>query len=405
LENWLRRSVTPDLALTLYEFETEGRHISLLEIPAATHRPVQFNGQEYVRIGSYKKSLKDYPEQEKSLWRLFDRTTFEEQVAAERLDGSAILDLVDYPAYFRLLKLPLPQGREAILARLAQDGMIVQTLDGLWNLLNLGAMLFARDLRDFRSLRRKTVRIVAHPGTERFTVDRELEVTSGYAASFEDLIGRLTTLLPANESIGQALRKEVPMYPELALRELVANALIHQEFTLTGTAPLIEIFPDRLEITNPGRPLMEPERFVDTPPRSRNEVLASFMRRIGACEERGSGIDKVVHLTEEFQLPAPLFEVAGDNTRVVLFAHRPFARMDRQDRIRACYLHACLQYVNRKEMTNSTLRERFGITVGNSAQVTRVINDALSEGLIQRRDAESASRRFASYIPFWATTG
>lgn len=283
--------------------------------------------------------------------------------------------------------------------------MIVQTLEGFWNLLNLGAALFARDLRDFRSLRRKTIRLIEHPGAERLTAGRELEITSGYAASFEDLIARLTTLLPANEVIGQALRSKVPMYPELALRELVANTLIHRDLTLTGTAPLLEIFPDRLEITNPGRPLMEPERFVDTPPRSRNEVLASFMRRIGACEERGSGIDKVVRLTEEFQLPAPLFEVAGNNTRVVLFAHRPFAKMDRQDRVRACYLHACLQYVNRKEMTNSTLRERFGITAGNSAQVSRVITEALSDGLIQRREAESASRRFARYIPFWAMSG
>ena len=101
------------------------------------------------------------------------------------------------------------------------------------------------------------------------------------------------------------------MFPELAVRELVANALIHQDFFVTGAGPMVEIFDDRIEITNPGEPLVDTQRFVDTPPRSRNEALASLMRRFRICEERGSGIDKVVLQVELFQLPAPLFETPG----------------------------------------------------------------------------------------------
>ena len=95
------------------------------------------------------------------------------------------------------------------------------------------------------------------------------------------------------------------MYPELAVRELVANAVIHQGFSLRGTGLMIEMFADRMEITNPGEPLIQTERFIDSPPRSRNEALASFMRWVGVCEERGSGFDKVVSMTELYQLPAP----------------------------------------------------------------------------------------------------
>lgn len=127
--------------------------------------------------------------------------------------------------------------------------------------------------------------------------------------------------VPSNEVIEKALRKTVPMYPELAVRELVVNALIHQDFFVTGASPMVEIFADRIEITNPGQPLVATDRFLDTPPRSRNEGLASLMRRMGVCEERGSGVDKVVFQTEVFQLPAPLFEVTGESTRAVLFAH------------------------------------------------------------------------------------
>jgi predicted HTH transcriptional regulator len=212
----------------------------------------------------------------------------------------------------------------------------------------------------------------------------------------------LKTILPENEVMGEALRKSVPMYPELAIRELVANMIIHQDFTLRGTGPMVEVFDGRLEITNPGVPLMDTKRFLDTPPRSRNEDLASFLRRVGICEERGSGIDKVVLETEIHQLPAPLFEVVSDHTRAVLFARQSFADMDRSDRIRACYLHACLQYVQRGRMTNRSLRERFGIEEKNRAQISRVISETVEADLIRPYDPESGSRRHASYVPFWA---
>ncbi len=145
-------------------------------------------------------------------------------------------------------------------------------------------------------------------------------------------------LVPTNEVIERALRKTAPMYPELAIRGLVANALIHQDFFPTGTGPMVELFEDRVEITNPSAPLVSTERFLDTPPKSHNEALASLMRRFRICEERNSGIDKVVFQTEMFQLPAPLFEAPEGFTRIVLFSHRPLGGMDREDRVRACYL-------------------------------------------------------------------
>ena len=332
-----------------------------MEIGAAFRHPVQFKGTEFIRVGSYKKKLKDFPEKERELWRVFDRTPFEKEIAAENIAAEEVLRLLDYPAYFDLLSLPLPEGREGILSALAADDMIALSKGGKWNITNLGAVLFAKRLADFRTLARKAVRVVLYKGENRVETVREQEGSKGYAAGFEGLIGFVTNLLPSNEVIGQALRKQVPMFPDLAIRELVANAIIHQDFHLTGTGPMVEIFGGRMEITNPGLPLVQIDRFLDSPPRSRNEALASFMRRIGVCEERGSGVDKVVFQTELYQLPAPLFETTGEHTRAVLFAHREFREMDKTDRIRACYLHACLRYVQRDYMTNTTLRERFRI--------------------------------------------
>jgi ATP-dependent DNA helicase RecG len=211
-------------------------------------------------------------------------------------------------------------------------------------------------------------------------------------------------VLPSNEVMGQALRDTVPMFPELAVRELVANALIHQDLHATGMGPMVEIFEDRIEITNPGVPLVNPDRFVDTPPRSRNESLASLMRRFGICEERGSGIDKVVSQVEYYQLPAPLFEVPPDCMRVVLFAHKDVRDMDKAERVRACYLHACLQYVTRKQMTNRTLRERFGIEERNAADASRWLKEACKAGVIVLED-ETVGTRSWRYVPYWADPG
>jgi ATP-dependent DNA helicase RecG len=402
LENWLARLLSPRIHFRFMEFEVDEQPIAMIEIPRAAHQPVQFRGMEYLRVGSYKKKLKEFPEKERRLWQMFDVTPFEQQVATERVSDPDVLALLDYPAYFRLLDTPLPESRGGILARLADDRMIERRQDGLWNILNLGAILFAADLASFRHLERKAVRVVEYEGDGRVRTKREHEGHRGYAAGFEGLISFLKAMLPENEVIGEALRKVVPMYPELAIRELVANMIIHQDFAASGTGPMIEVFDSRIEITNPGEPLIDTRRFLDTPPQSRNEALASFLRRIGICEERGSGVDKVVSQTEFYQLPAPLFEVVGGHTRAVLFAHRAFVEMEKADRVRACYLHACLQHVQRKQMTNSSLRERFGIAERNRAQVSRVISDTVADKLIRPYDPQNESRKHAKYVPYWA---
>ena len=122
---------------------------------------------------------------------------------------------------------------------------------------------------------------------------------------------------------------------------------------------------------------------------------------MGICEERGSGVDKVVFQTELYQLPAPAFDVVGDSTRSTLFAPRPLTKMDQHDRIRAVYLHACLRYVQREFMTNTSLRERFGIDAKNSATASRLIKEALGSGGVRLQDPE-APPKLRRYVPWWA---
>ena len=401
IENWLVRLLNPRLRFRFYEVLHEGRPVVVLEIPRAQGRPVQFQGVEFIRVGAYCQKLKDHPQIEKDLWRVFDTTPFEAIVAAERADTDAVLSLLDYPSYFDLLGQPLPEGQDKILARFNEDRMIVPNQAGHWDITNLGAILFAKNLDSFKSLSRKAVRVIVYEGKDRLKTIREQVARKGYASGFEGLIEFVNALLPHNEVIGQALRRDVPMYPEPAIRELIPNALIHQDFSMTGSGPMIEIFANRMEITNPGLPLIDTQRFLDAPPRSRNEALASFMRRVGICEERGSGVDKVVFQTEFYQLPAPLFETVEGSTRAILFAHKTLRGMDHADRSRACYLHACLRYVARNPMTNSSLRERFGIAEKNSAMASRIIREAMDDRLVKPYDLKQG-KKYAKYLPYWA---
>ncbi len=126
-----------------------------MEIGAAFRHPVQFKNTEYIRIGSYKKKLKDFPENERELWRVFDKTPFEQEIAAENVSSDEFLRLLDYPSFFDLLQLPLPESREGILGGLEAEEMIGQSQSGNWNITNLGAVLFAKKLADFRTLNAK----------------------------------------------------------------------------------------------------------------------------------------------------------------------------------------------------------------------------------------------------------
>lgn len=402
LENWLLRLLSPRIDFKIHELIFAGKSVVLFEITSATQQPVSFQGIEYIRIGSYNKKLKDYPQKEKALWNSFSTLTFEKSLALENLTSDEILAKIDYPKYFEITQQNLPDNKQGILERLTAENIIKSKSGNYFDVTNLGAILFAKALKDFNRLSRKAIRVIIYNQNNRINTQREQIFDKGYAISYEQIIQFINNCLPQNEQIGQAFRKDIKMYPEIAIRELVANAMIHQDFSMTGVSVTIEIFRDRMEIRNPGEPLVDTMRFIDSPPQSRNEDLAAFMRRINICEERGSGIDKVIHFVEFFQLPAPEFNVKNDHTEVILFAYKDLRHMDKNDRIRACYQHACLRAVCRETMTNESLRKRFAIDDKNYSIASRIIGDSINAKLIKVYDPENKSKKHAKYLPFWA---
>lgn len=400
LENWLIQRLDPKIDFKTYEFEySEGIKISMYMIPSAVNRPVKFMNQAYIRIGSYTRLLKDFPEKESKIWNRKDNIKFELQLAKENINADSVVSLLDTQTYFDLLKLPYPSNRQGVIDKFISEHLIIKK-SIKYSITNLGAILFAKDLEEFPDLKRKAIRVIVYKHNNKIETVREQIGRKGYVSGYQGLIDWVNSQLPANEEIGKAFRDDKRMYPEIAVRELLANSIIHQDFEEKGF-PMVEIFSDRIEITNPGTPLITPERFIDEY-QSRNDILADLMRRLGICEEKGSGIDKVIFHNEMYQLPAPDILIQEKHTKVIMYSYKTLNQMDKKDKIRACYQHCCLKYVSNDKMTNQSLRERFKIESKNAAIASRIIKEALKDNVIKEDDPESNSRKYKKYIPFWA---
>jgi ATP-dependent DNA helicase RecG len=376
----------------------DGR-VLVFEIPSRpTGHPLELEGAFLMRVGE---SLMGMTLDQVQRICAEGQADWFSQPAKQGASAYEVIALLDTQIYFDLYNLPYPTTREGVLARLAGDKLIIQA-DGDWTITNLAAILLAKQLDTFSpALARKAPRVVIYEGIDKTQTRNDRPGNRGYAVGFKGLVAFVHAAAPLNRSIEQVVREEVKMFPMQALRELIANALVHQDFLASGTSVMIELYADRVEISNPGIPEISVNRFIDEY-RSRNERLADMMRRLGICEEKGSGIDKVVKMAELSQLPAPDFRIGESRTTAILFAHQDFAAMSKTDRIRACYQHCCLMYVSNQRMTKQSLRARFGLPESKAATVSQVIGATKEKELIRADKTDSTSSRYARYLPFWA---
>ncbi len=292
------------------------------------HIPSRPRGTAYHLDGAYymRSTSGTVPMSEDQLREIFDegKPDWLTRSAKDNCSASDVVQLLDTQSYFDLLNLPYPMSRGSVLERFESERFI--TDEGDYSVTNLGAVLFAKRLDAFEGLSRKAPRVMVYDGTDKLGDSRVFKPgTKGYAVGFQGLVDFVNSHIPSNEVIRNALRVEMKMFPEIAIRELVANALIHQDFNETGTSVAVEIYSDRIEVSNPGRSVISTERFIDEY-QSRNEELADVMRRLGMCEEQGKGVDRVVAFAEAWQLPAPDWRAGERHTTAIMLAHKSFQR-------------------------------------------------------------------------------
>ena len=401
LENYLATQLEPRIDFKVFDLYINNNKIVMFEIDTNSTIPVKFKSIAYVRINSVKQKLIDFPEKERKLWRCFDTKSFESKIALDNVQKDDIFELLDYDTYFKLTNLRHNLNKELILEKLLEEKFIV-FVNGIYKITNLGVLVLAKDLTAFKTLRFRVPRVIVYAGNDKLNTISDIEIKSGYAVSFETLVDYIFDKLDNREVIENAYRENIYQYPKIAIRETVANAIIHQDFSEGNKGPTIEIFRNRIEITNSGKPLIDTDRFIDHTPKSRNEELSNIMRLLKLCEEKGSGVDKVVSSIEAMYLPAPEYEEYEDSLRVILYPYKEYAKLTEIERLRATYQHCSVKYVNKEFMTNSSLRERFKIDKVNSSMVSRILALALKRKLIKDFDPENKNNKAKKYIPYWA---
>ena len=401
IESWLRNSLSKNVEFEFRSLDMDNKKVVVLIIYKATNQTATFKKVDYIRVGSYTKKLSDYPQIQAQLWDKLRNNRFEEQYAKQDMTAEEAVKLLDFSIYFDIKNEPNPTNLDGLIHYMLEESILVKQDNGLFAITNLGAILFAKRLSDFSRLERKAVRVVQYEGNNKLNMLKEDIGNKGYAIGFEGLLKYIEALLPSREVIKGAIREKQLFYPPIALREIIANALIHQDFSITGTGVVVEIFDNRIEITNPGVPLVDIARIIDNPAKSRNEKLASLMRKLKMCEELGTGWDKIIISCEFQKLPTPHINMYEENTKVTLFSEIPFFDLSPKDKLWACYMHSCIKYIQNEFLTNSSLRDRFGLEEKSSASISRLINDAVEKKYIKPLDPTTAPR-YMKYIPYWA---
>ncbi len=391
--------LTPSFALEDYELEIEGHHVLVLRIPAATHFATTFKKQAYCRVGTNKKNIKEYPLLEKELWQKLEDTSPEKRVVLSELSKQQVEEELMMKSYYSSLNVPLPNREEEWLSSFTREGFILEREKEFYSITAYGALLFGKNLFSFAGLENKLIRIVRYNTIDRLETMGKYEFNEGYVSSFEKAFAQIMALIQKADTFIQGIRHNQYSLPPIAIREALGNALIHQDLLSTG-GPLVEVFPNRVEFSNPGSLDVPLDRLIDSSPKPRNEKMASFLRRINIGDTAGSGFDKIVASLEKEHLPPMKVEQTPSGVRVILFFAKSFDQLLTSEKQKAIYDHVVLAYLSSTLATNSSIRERFGLGERAKYQISRLLFQAVSEGIIKKTNG--SDKKDSAYIPYWA---
>ena len=234
LANLGRDAVVPPLALDHAVEKFEGVRLLFVHVTESPVKPVHIRGKgleyAFIRSGGTTRSAS---RQEIGTLMLHSRTPRWEELRASVLLGEeTLLARLSVEPILVMLERPSPTSREDMISWMEAEGFITLEPANGGYITNLGAIATARKLSEFPDISRKAVRVIVYNGTNESNMKLEQEGSKGYAISFQGLLQFVTSQLPQSEIIEQALRVKRTVYPETALREIIANALIHQDFSV-----------------------------------------------------------------------------------------------------------------------------------------------------------------------------
>ena len=401
LRFYLEQTLSPKGIFEVVSWEQEGKRAVLVKISPAFSATTTFKGEDFGRIGSSLVSLGDHPALRAKVWEKILFSVSELSVALSAKDRDEVLDILDAEAFYKALGYRFPEEKEPIITRFLGEGFLLARQDGQYDITILGALCLAKTFSAFPRLCGKGIEIVTYGTDSRISstgVPKRFDC--GFLLSFGEAVEAIETAMGAKEEIRGAYRVRVNPIPEITIREMLSNAVLHQD--ISSPAPiLVECFPSRLEIHNEGKLEVAPDRVIDMAPRYENRRFAEVLSRFGIGEGHGTGFDKIVTAIEENHLPPVIVKKEDHGVRVIAWKEKPWKDWEKSEKKKAIYDHVSLRYVNGEKATNESIRQRFGAPDSSKAIVSRLIKECVEEGTIKPADP-SAGPRSIHYYPYWA---
>lgn len=399
---WLTKNITPHPDLSFRTLEYRNHPVVILVINIIPTAISKFQGVALIRIGSNTTELKNYPTIEKEIWQKVFSYDYESTPAKSNLDRLQVEEYLDFNAMYEMRLRGTTLEKEMLFDEAINCGIVKANKDSTYDITNLGALLYARNLASFNNLSSKSLRVIEYIGDSRLETKDEYRMTGGYLVEFNKVYRKIMDSLADHEEIGEdGIRKMVYRFPYMTIRELLANTLMHQDFTINELHPMVEIFSNRVEFTNAGKSLVPSDRLVDFPPRTRNEGIAKEFYNARISESRGTGWDKIAATSPAFGCPTPQLEEFGNSVRVTLMGRRGLNAMTFDEKMRTIYYYACFLWVSKDYLTNQNLRKIFRLQDKDNSVASRLLSQAVEEKYLKIFDPKS-SPRDRKYLPFYA---
>lgn len=404
IANWARDLVTPEVRTQIFSFVFKDKALLGVFIEEAFDKPVHKKSgtieDSFLRAGGQSRLMTRDEIRHSMMSSRHQR--FEEMPAS--LPSIMVVnwqEQFDFSEFLQRTRFDSTDPNR-LMEHLFSHKLIAR-IDQKYLPTNLAILTCAKDLTQFPSYERYAVRLTEYSDTTKMQAKRDHTFRSGVSLSLDSIVKHIIESLPHSEIIQNATKLRTSVIPPVAIRELVINSIMHRDFSKTNSFITIEIFSDRIEITNPGGllPDISVDRLIDHPSICRNEVFSDFLRKLGLAEERGSGVDNALIAIELWGLPPIIFESQRDYFKAIILMPKKFNDMSKDERITATYQHTCLNKLTGRRTTNSSLRERFKFSAEETTKIGRLITDAVEAQRIKLANPNASKRDF-HYVPYWA---
>ena len=365
------QQIQPDLAVKL---DIVG-NVIILTVPEGKEKPYSCSKGFFLRVGPNSQKLGR--NEIIAFIQAEGRIRFDELIKPEATLPESLNEKV-FERYLKLSGISNVLPAEEILINL---GCCVK-IEGQVCLTNAGVLFFSNE--PMRYIPQAQVICALYKGDEKITVLDRKDITGDLITVIDETVLFLKKHLKMRYEIKELRREEILEIPEIAIREAVINSVCHRNYFEKGAHVMVEVFDNRVEISNPGS-LPHGMTLEDFGKRSltRNPTIASLLHRIRYIEKMGTGINRMKEACREIGIPEPEFEITGFFT--ILFRRKTSESIGLNIGISIGLNETQAKIIELMEMDNKITMQRISEIIGIAKRnIEASISDLKKKGIIDR---------------------